>query len=528
MQRACFPSRGCQQHQSVFGARSRPRTRSCALRTVCSCNSSQHEKYAVSRRQLGLLVGSATLLSSGNFWAEAAEAPAALGFESRVCEFTLSNGLHFIVLERHNAPVVACHTHARVGAYVEEEGGTGLAHLLEHMAFKGTARIGSRDWSREQAMLQAQDEVFYELREMKQTAAASGSSSSISAKMQQLQDKFTQLKAESDELVVPNAFGSMLQQAGAVGLNAVTSHDDTRYYNLLPSNKLELWFALESERFQAPVFRQLYTEKEVIAEERRARWENSPIGRFTASYLLQALDNPYRCPVIGFADDFERFGSHEVREFFDRYYHPANLTITIVGDVDPAQAQQLAQQYFGTWAPAPQAVTLDSNLLQLAAERLPRSPAVTMGPVAAAAWQGSVTTAAADGSGSSYAMTLAHRSLSGNSSASSKGSSKGLWGLGAGAAQATPAGESDPFLQRTAAGPLLALGYYRPSLTGRKGTALEVRERLRGTLRNMCHTLVHLRHQCCRWLGLYCNIWRLVLCWLGVGRAYKTGTRFCK
>ncbi|WIA36891.1 hypothetical protein OEZ86_008139 [Tetradesmus obliquus] len=251
-------------------------------------------------------------------------------FESRVSEFTLPNGLHFIVLERHNAPVVSCHTHARVGAYVEEEGSTGLAHLLEHMAFKGTPRIGSRDWRAEQPLLAAQDEVFYELRQLQQQAAASGASASRSSHMQQLQERLDKLKVEAQQLVVPNAFGSMLQEAGAVGLNAATSHDNTRYYMSLPANKLELWFALESERFQVPVLRELYTEKEVIGEERRARWENNPMGRFTYDYLLQALDNPYRRPVIGFADDFDRFGSHEVASFFSRYYHPANLTISVV------------------------------------------------------------------------------------------------------------------------------------------------------------------------------------------------------
>eukprot|EP00878_Enallax_costatus_P011052 GHUV01011544.1.p1 GENE.GHUV01011544.1~~GHUV01011544.1.p1 ORF type:complete len:268 (+),score=80.03 GHUV01011544.1:1419-2222(+) len=226
--------------------------------SICNCRDVSVQAQFSRRQFLGssLALGSALLLGGRPDAAASTETISpSLGFESRVSEFTLPNGLHFIVLERHNAPVVACHTHARVGAFVEEDGGTGLAHLLEHMAFKGTARVGSRDWQAEQQVLRAQDEVFYELRELKNAANASGGTASRTARIQQLQEQLTELKAAGEELLVPNAFGSMLQEAGAVGLNAATSHDNTKYYSTLPVNKLELWFALESERFQAPVFR---------------------------------------------------------------------------------------------------------------------------------------------------------------------------------------------------------------------------------------------------------------------------------
>lgn len=394
-------------------------------------------------------------------------------FESRVSEFTLPNGLHFIVLERHNAPVVSCHTHARVGAYVEEEGSTGLAHLLEHMAFKGTPRIGSRDWRAEQPLLAAQDEVFYELRQLQQQAAASGASASRSSHMQQLQERLDKLKVEAQQLVVPNAFGSMLQEAGAVGLNAATSHDNTRYYMSLPANKLELWFALESERFQVPVLRELYTEKEVIGEERRARWENNPMGRFTYDYLLQALDNPYRRPVIGFADDFDRFGSHEVASFFSRYYHPANLTISVVGDVDPGRVQQLAEKYFGSWTAPAGAVTLDSSIQRLAAEPLPQPAVVAAAaPAAVGGAAAGVAVAAVGVAAAAPLAQLGAASAVGSTSTKQDGSSSLVWDRsGAGSSSSSSSRE---FSQRTAAGPLLVMGYYRPSVTGRRGTAMEV------------------------------------------------------
>ncbi|MEW5315252.1 MAG: hypothetical protein WDW38_006696 [Sanguina aurantia] len=195
-----------------------------------------------------------------------------LGLESRVSEFTLPNGLHFIVLPRHTAPVVAVHTYADVGAFDEVDGQTGLAHLLEHMAFKGTPRIGTKDFSREAPLLDACDEAFYTLQ------AAKANQDGFAA-IARLSESFERVQNTAEELVVPNAFGSMLQRQGAVGLNATTSHDATRYFTSLPVNKLPLWFAMEGERFQAPVFRSLYKEKRVVDEERRLRVDNSPGGR---------------------------------------------------------------------------------------------------------------------------------------------------------------------------------------------------------------------------------------------------------
>ncbi|GFR44626.1 hypothetical protein Agub_g5914, partial [Astrephomene gubernaculifera] len=258
------------------------------------------------------------------------------------------NGMTFIVLPRRNAPVVSCHTYANVGAWQEVAGCTGMAHLLEHMAFKGTPRVGSRDFPREAALLDSVDEAFYELR-----SAQSAPSPTSSARLAALSSRLQQLQARAGQLAEPNAFGALLQAAGGVGLNATTSHDATRYFVSLPANKLELWMGLEAERFRAPVFRELYSEKAVIEEERRLRVDSTPMGRYQQDFSLAALANHYRRPVIGFEQDFAAIGRREVQAFFDTFYGPANLTVALVGDVQPEQVHRLAERYWGEWEGPP-------------------------------------------------------------------------------------------------------------------------------------------------------------------------------
>lgn len=262
--------------------------------------------------------------------------------QSRISTFSLANGMRWIVLERHNAPVVACHTYASVGAALEADGCTGVAHLLEHLAFKGTKLVGTRDAAQEVALLNQLDEAFYSLRDAK----LEGNSN----KSRFLERKFKELQEEAAALVVPNEYGALIAREGGVGLNAQTSQDDTEYFVSLPANKLELWMALESGRFLAPVFRELYSEKEVIKEERRLRVDNTSYGSFTEAFTELAFPRfPYRRPVIGYPDDFERIGRREVSRFFSENYNPKTLTCAVVGDVDPLEVERLAERYFGGW-----------------------------------------------------------------------------------------------------------------------------------------------------------------------------------
>lgn len=260
----------------------------------------------------------------------------------QVTEFKLDNGLKFIVLERHKAPVVSFVTYADVGGVDEPDGKTGVAHFLEHLAFKGTTRIGTVDYTAEKPLLDRLDRLSQQIR----AAKASGDA----AKAKQLEAEFANVEAEAAKLVNQNEMGRIVEQAGGVGLNATTSTDETRYFYSFPSNKLELWMSLESERFLDPVFREFYKEQEVILEERRLRTDNSPIGQMIEAFLDTAFkSHPYRRPVIGYDADIRNLTREDVQTFFDTYYVPSNLTIAIVGDVNPAEVKRLANTYFGRY-----------------------------------------------------------------------------------------------------------------------------------------------------------------------------------
>jgi predicted Zn-dependent peptidase len=262
-------------------------------------------------------------------------------------EFRLNNGMKFIVLERHQAPVVSFLTYADVGGVDEPTGKTGVAHFLEHLAFKGTTQIGTKSYREEKPLLDRLDRLATQIR----SAKAAGKKEEVA----KLEAEFKQLEAQAAKIVKQNELGRIVEQAGGVGLNANTSTEATRYFYSFPSNKLELWMSLESERFLDPVIRrEFYKEKDVILEERRMRVENSPIGLMIEKFIDTAFKvHPYRRPVIGYDEDIRNLTPEDVQKFFDTYYIPSNLTIAVVGDVNPTEVQRLAKIYFGRFKAKP-------------------------------------------------------------------------------------------------------------------------------------------------------------------------------
>ncbi len=271
----------------------------------------------------------------------------------QITEFKLDNGMKFIVLERRKAPVVSFVTYADVGGADEPDGKTGVAHFLEHLAFKGTTRIGTTDYVAERPLLDQLDQLSTQI----QAATAKGQTEEAKT----LKAEFARVEAEAAKLVQQNEMGRIVEQAGGVGLNANTSTDATRYLYSFPANKLELWMSLESERFLDPVFREFYKEQNVILEERRLRTDNSPIGQMVEAFSEAAFKvHPYHRPVIGYNQDIRGLTRQDVKVFFDQYYVPNNLTIAIVGDVNPAEVKRLATTYFGRYKaqPKPPQVTV--------------------------------------------------------------------------------------------------------------------------------------------------------------------------
>lgn len=262
----------------------------------------------------------------------------------KVTEFKLDNGMKFIVLERHEAPVVSFLTYADVGGADEPDGKTGVAHYLEHLAFKGTTRIGTTNYQAEKPLLDRLDQLAAQIETAKVQKQDTRS----------LQAEFDRTEAEASKYVKQNELGRIVEQAGGVGLNANTSTDATRYFYSFPSNKLELWMSLESERFLDPVFREFYKEKAVILEERRLRTENSPVGQMIEAFTGVAFEkHPYKRPVIGYSKDIASLTRQDVQQFFETHYVPNNLTIAIVGDVNPTEVKRLATLYFGRYKAKP-------------------------------------------------------------------------------------------------------------------------------------------------------------------------------
>jgi len=300
---------------------------------------------------LGIMVSLVLSLIFGSLWvgvpaawAEAQPIEAYLDRAiDRVTEFTLDNGMKFIVMERHESPTISFITYAKVGGVDEPPGKTGVAHFLEHLAFKGTTRIGTTNYTAEQPLLDRLDQLHRQLTQAQ--------SQNDAAQITTLQAELEKIQAEANQYVVQNEFGQIVQRSGGVGLNATTSSDATRYFYSFPANKLELWMSLESERFLEPVFREFYKEQQVILEERRLRTDNSPIGATIEAFLGTAFTtHPYKYPTIGYPQDIANLTREDVQRFFETYYVPNNLIVAIVGDVNPREVRQLAKAYFGRYA----------------------------------------------------------------------------------------------------------------------------------------------------------------------------------
>jgi len=270
-------------------------------------------------------------------------------FEKTVTQHKLANGMTFIIVERHQVPTVSFHLYADVGSVDEETGRSGLAHLFEHLAFKGTSTIGTKNYVLEKLALAKVDRAYAALQQERWKGKKADPK-----RLEQLEAAFQQAQEQAQQYVVPSEFDEAIETNGGVGLNAGTSEDATEYFFSLPSNKLELWFSLESARFLDPVLREFYKERDVVMEERRFRIESQPIGKLVEEFLSVAyLAHPYGRSGIGWTSDLENLTRKNAEDFFRRYYTPRHLTAVIVGDVNAQETLRLAQLYFGRIPAAP-------------------------------------------------------------------------------------------------------------------------------------------------------------------------------
>lgn len=267
----------------------------------------------------------------------------------RVSEHRLDNGLTVLLVERHNSPTVAAYISFGVGAVNETSQERGVAHMLEHMLFKGTTTLGTKDYAAEAPLLEQIESVGEQIDHLKRQADADPD------QLESLQSILSQLQEQHRELVVKDEFSRIYAEQGGVGFNAYTSKDQTTYLINLPANKLELWASIESDRLRNAVFREFYTERDVVHEERRRVVDVNPGGKLYENLLATAFQvHPYRHPIIGWDSDIEQLSLAGIRQFFERYYAPANMIITLVGSFDSTEALKLIDQYFSDLPPGTQ------------------------------------------------------------------------------------------------------------------------------------------------------------------------------
>lgn len=345
--------------------------------------------------------------------------------QARIVSFTLDNGLTVILYPRGDAPVISCVTYVKTGSADEHVGITGIAHQLEHLAFKGTPHIGTNDAQAEKAALREIDKLYDEIQAFEQklptemrdgflsllaqvTSTGGPAGGGIVEKLaaglfkswqdaglplsdteknavSQFVKSYAEKVKHAEKFVEQNQYSNVIDRNGGSGLNAFTSDDRTVYHVSLPANKLELWAALESDRYMNIVPRQLEKEKQVVLEERRMRTDSSPFGRLYEAFLGVAFQaHPYGVPVIGHRSDILGYTREKIMRFYRARYVPGQTIVAVVGDIDVAAARKVLSDYFGRIPKAPDPEPLVTVEPQQDGERrveieFPAQPVLLMG-----------------------------------------------------------------------------------------------------------------------------------------------------
>src|ERR1017187_5475143 len=276
-------------------------------------------------------------------WGIAARAQDLAAFEKLTTVKVLPNGLTLIVCERPEAPVFSYYTLVDAGSADDPQGASGLAHMFEHIAFKGTEEIGTTNYPAEKVALAKVESAYaaYDAEYRKLVGQDA-------AKLASLKKVFDDAQAAAGNFVVPNQFAELAEQNGAVGLNASTEEDSTQYFWSKPSNRLELWSYMERQRIGHPVEREFYKERDVVQEERRMRTDSNPIGAMVEQFLAAAyVAHPYRVSPVGWESEISQISATEADAFHKKYYVPSNIVIAVVGDVKAADAIPMLTKYFG-------------------------------------------------------------------------------------------------------------------------------------------------------------------------------------
>lgn len=271
----------------------------------------------------------------------------AQGLAERVQEYTLKNGMKLLMVERHTSPTVAAWIRFKVGSVDERSDERGLAHLLEHMLFKGTKTLGTRDYAAEKPVLDKIEETAQKL-----MAERNKREQADPKLVERLTAELAALEKQAEKYVIKEEFADIYSRNGGSGYNAFTSKDGTTYLINIPANKLELWAAIESDRMQNAVLREFYTERSVVMEERRRSYDAEPEGKLWETFLADAFNaHPNGQPTIGWMSDIENLTRTKAENFLHKYYAPNNAIVALVGDIDAQKTIALVERYFGAIPP---------------------------------------------------------------------------------------------------------------------------------------------------------------------------------
>ncbi len=296
------------------------------------------------RRPVAMLALAALLpAGAGHLMAQDLAKEELAKFEQRVTTKVLPNGLTVLLCQRPEAPVFSYYTLVNAGDANDPGGQSGLAHMFEHLAFKGTEDIGTTDWPAEKVALAKVEETYaaYDFEFRKRVGQDP-------ARLKQLHEAFTAALAAAQKYVIPNQFTQLAEENGATGINASTGLDTTEYFWSMPANRLQLWAYMESDRLAHPVPREFYKERDVVLEERRMRIDSDPIGRMVEQFVASAyVAHPYHRPGIGYESEISQLTATEADAFHKTYYTPSNVVIAVAGDLKPDAVMPVIEKYFG-------------------------------------------------------------------------------------------------------------------------------------------------------------------------------------
>ena len=250
--------------------------------------------------------------------------------------YTLENGLKVYLTSYDDAPRIQTNIAVRAGSKNDPENATGLAHYLEHMLFKGTDVFGSLDFEKEGPLIEEIEALYEQYRTVAMTDTAN---------RERIYRKIDSVSAEAAKYAIANEYDKMALGIGAKGTNAYTSFEKTVYINDIPSNQLENWLKLESERFRYPVFRLFHTELEAVYEEKNRDSDGSKLFESLFDGLFP--NHQYgQQTTIGTVEHLKNPSLKEIRAYFNKYYVPNNMAICLSGDFDYDETIRLIQKYW--------------------------------------------------------------------------------------------------------------------------------------------------------------------------------------